>query len=209
MVGSNTVLSDDPLLTARQVNSSRPLLRLVLDQSMRLPLTSQLVRTAGQTPVWVFANATARQQQPQKLQPLQAAGVHIEILDPDQSPLPQLLHWLWQKHATHLLVEPGPTLARAFLSQGLVDRVWVFESPMEIGQEDAPMAAQVNFPQIAQTNLDGDILREYLNPASAVYFAPTPSADFVLARGAAPKPDRLEAVSEPRRSPACTCGATG
>jgi len=87
---------------------------------------------------------------------------------------------LWQKHATHLLVEPGPTLAQAFLSQGLADRVWIFDSPMEIGQQDVPQAAQMDFPQTAAVNLDGDVLREYLNPASEVFFANAPSADFVL-----------------------------
>ena len=97
---------------------------------------------------------------------------------------------------THVLVEPGPTLARSFFESGLVDRVWVFRSPKPVGAQDAPSAVAVpsDYVKTGELEIDGDRLTEYLNPKSEVYFAPEPSADFVLARetktdtGASPLP---------------------
>ena len=86
------------------------------------------------------------------------------------------------QNVTHLLVEPGPTLARAFLASRLADRVWVFDSPKELRQPGAPAAEIIDYPPIASVQLDGDTLTEYLNPASEVYFASTESADLAMAR---------------------------
>jgi len=57
MVGINTVLTDDPHLTARVENPPRIPLRVVLDSGLRMPLDSNLVRTARQTPVRVYSHA--------------------------------------------------------------------------------------------------------------------------------------------------------
>jgi riboflavin biosynthesis pyrimidine reductase len=83
---------------------------------------------------------------------------------------------------THLLVEPGPTLATAFFESGLVDRVWVFRSPTRVGDDTAPTARDVpgDFVRTGEIDLAGDILTEYLNPRSPVFFAAEPSADLVL-----------------------------
>jgi riboflavin biosynthesis pyrimidine reductase len=83
---------------------------------------------------------------------------------------------------THLLVEPGPTLASSFLGDAVADRVWVIRSPCRIDDEAAPMAAPVPPDYVASGEIDlaGDQLAEYLNPHSNVYFGPHPSADFML-----------------------------
>jgi riboflavin biosynthesis pyrimidine reductase len=82
-----------------------------------------------------------------------------------------------------VLVEPGPSLAAQFFSTGWVDRLWVIRSPRSIGDPTAPSAMPVpeSFVRTGSLNLAGDTLTEYLNPASPVFFAAEPSADFVLA----------------------------
>jgi hypothetical protein len=70
------------------------------------------------------------------------------------------------------------------LSRNQADRVWVFRSPTKI-EEDAmdlaiTSAPRVAYAPIASREFEGDVLTEYLTPQSPVYFAPTPSADFVL-----------------------------
>ena len=91
-----------------------------------------------------------------------------------------MLHHL---DGTHLLVEPGPTLAESFLRAELADRVWVFRSPVPIDQTDAIAAADLNYAATGVRNLGGDQLTEYLNPNGSAFFAMAQSADFRLIPG--------------------------
>jgi diaminohydroxyphosphoribosylaminopyrimidine deaminase / 5-amino-6-(5-phosphoribosylamino)uracil reductase len=81
---------------------------------------------------------------------------------------------------THLLIEPGPNLARLLFQRNLVDRVWVFRSPKP-EPKSTTISENVPFPAVATTRIGDDQLTEYLNPASEAFFAPVASADFVLA----------------------------
>jgi diaminohydroxyphosphoribosylaminopyrimidine deaminase/5-amino-6-(5-phosphoribosylamino)uracil reductase len=180
LVGINTVTTDDPLLTARGVEHARPLLRIVLDSDLRLPLGSRLVRTSEEAPVLVLCSEDALKSRPAAAASLAAHGVQIAplpLVQPGRLSLSALLEELGTRPISHLLVEPGPTLAAGFMEQGAADRVWVFHSPKPIVNDTAPLAARVTYPATTQTDLDGDRLTEYLNPDSAVFFALTPSAD--------------------------------
>jgi len=181
LVGIRTVLSDDPLLTARPKSGSasqRSLLRLVLDPDLRLPFDSRLARSGDDGPIIVYcrpmtlensARGTELSNRRIEVVPLPARGGRLS--------LPDLLADLHRRSATHLLVEPGPGLARAFFASGLADRVWRFRSPNRIEEPSAPAAEPVPFPAVATIDLAGDLLGEHLNPASPVYFASTASAD--------------------------------
>jgi diaminohydroxyphosphoribosylaminopyrimidine deaminase/5-amino-6-(5-phosphoribosylamino)uracil reductase len=174
LVGIRTVERDDPLLTARGVEPSRPLLRVVLDSDLRLSPESQLARTADVSPVLRYCSDRAVEQPGGRITtiPVASAGGRLS--------LPAVLTDLHHRGVTHLLVEPGPGLARTFFAANLADRVWVVRSLNSIGDESAPAAETVSFPAAAEVNLEGDVLSEYLNPTSAVYFAPEVSADLVL-----------------------------
>ena len=182
LVGINTALMDDPLLTARHVAAARPLLRIVLDRDLRLPLNSQLVQTAGQSPVLVYCALSTLQSKPDAVAALASCGVQVRALPLDaggQLSLRHLFADLGTQPITHLLVEPGPTLAASFLGQNLCDRLWVIRSPKTIGDATAPDALAVPYPPVGSVDLAGDELTEYLNPASPVYFMSMPSADLV------------------------------
>jgi riboflavin biosynthesis pyrimidine reductase len=117
--------------------------------------------------------------------PLAACGVEIHAV-PSDSPgrldLQRVLEQVGRMGVTHLLVEPGPTLARSFLESGLWDRAWVFRSPQRIDDERAPAAAREPPNSVATLQVQEDVLTEYLNP-HGIYFGAYPSADFVLAKG--------------------------
>jgi diaminohydroxyphosphoribosylaminopyrimidine deaminase/5-amino-6-(5-phosphoribosylamino)uracil reductase len=178
LVGINTVLLDDPLLTARFVPSARPLLRCVLDRRLQLPLTSKLVRTARETRVIVGCDPLSLGSP--AAEALTAAGV--EILAAHS--LPDFLKTLHNLNVTHLLVEPGPTLARAFFEEGLADRLWVFDCPRLANDSSAPSAPPIplNFRRSGELNFEGDVLHEYLHSSGRVSFANTASADLVIER---------------------------
>ena len=186
MVGVNTVLNDDPQLTVRGVDlvKPRPLLQVVLDTRLRIPHNSRLVEDAGQLIVVCSRHAYDRIIV-DDVKALRDRGVEVIPCPTDESgrlnlvcALEELEEWQF----THLLVEAGPTLAASFMQSNLADRVWVIGSPEAIDGTDAPSATAVPraFAITGETLLAGDTLTEYLNPASPVFFAPEPSADFVF-----------------------------
>ena len=185
LVGINTVLADDPLLSVRGVEQPKPLIRVVLDRGLRLPLDNQLVRSAGgKDALFVGTTTQTAMRQADRVRELENKGAMVWKWDRLVTVLHDLSHMVG---LTHLLVEPGPTLARTFVDQGLADRIWLFRSPDRIDADGAPRAVPVPeaWVQAGRLDVGGDTLTEYLNPASPVFFAAEPSADFVLARESA------------------------
>jgi diaminohydroxyphosphoribosylaminopyrimidine deaminase/5-amino-6-(5-phosphoribosylamino)uracil reductase len=179
LVGINTVLVDDPHLMVRRVEMLRPLTRAVLDSNLRLPTESTLARTcAGE--VMVFCSRQTFHDSP-RVAELEEMGLKIRPVradSPERLSLNDVLFDL-DDRGQHLLVEPGPTLAKSFFEQNLCDRLWVVHSPKPIDDPTAPDAAAVpsDYVKTSEVNLDGDLLCEYLNPKSPVFFAPQVSAD--------------------------------
>jgi len=135
-VGIGTALADDPLLTARPDDAAtagprRPL-RIVLDGRARLPLTSNLVRTAREVPLLV---ATGPEAPADRIAALEAAGCEVwrgTAGDPTARTA-ALLAELGRRRATHLLVEGGTTLLAGMFAAGQVDEVWAFVAPLIVG----------------------------------------------------------------------------
>jgi diaminohydroxyphosphoribosylaminopyrimidine deaminase/5-amino-6-(5-phosphoribosylamino)uracil reductase len=177
MVGINTVVADNPLLTVRGVEPMRPLTRLVLDRHLRTPLTSRLVQTALHTPTVVYCHRPRAERAAE----FKMCGVEVVDMPTDQQgdlALADILHWLGDRNCTHLLVEPGPRLAGSFLEAGLADRLWLTRSPHQASDPDSLGAPTVDYPSVAEADVEGDHLAEYLNPRSKVFFRPQPSPDF-------------------------------
>lgn len=184
LVGRNTVLCDDPLLTARGIACPRPLLRVVLTSQLQIPIASRLVQTARESPVLVLCASQAREREQATVAELEAHGVEVAGLasaDASHLDLRDVVDTLGKRSVTHLLVEPGPTLAREWMSlPELVDRVWVFRSPTPAEDPLATAAPDVAYPATGEGDIAGDRLTEYLNPDGSAFFSLQPSADFLL-----------------------------
>ncbi|HYZ32283.1 MAG TPA: bifunctional diaminohydroxyphosphoribosylaminopyrimidine deaminase/5-amino-6-(5-phosphoribosylamino)uracil reductase RibD [Crenalkalicoccus sp.] len=139
LVGSGTVLADDPDLTCRIPGMARvPLARVVADGRLRTPLGSRLVTTATVAPSWI---ATATGHPPQRLAPYQAAGVGILAIRRAADgalDLRALLGALAQRGVTRVLAEGGAALAAGLLQDGLVDRLAWFHAPAIMGGDGRP-----------------------------------------------------------------------
>lgn len=136
LVGIGTVLTDDPELTDRLGRPrSRPLVRVVLDSRLRLPLESKLVRTADEAPVLVFTSFAEQE----RVEPLRARGVTvIRVPAHDHRvSLPAVLEELGRREITRLLVEGGAEVAAAFVEHRLVDKFTLFLAPRLIGGREA------------------------------------------------------------------------
>ena len=194
VVGLNTVVADDPLLTVRDVPpelSPRRPFRVVLDSRLRIPVSSKLVRTArdgGKVFVYFEGNLAAAERD--KMRTLREAGVEPVLADLTHRgiSLEQMLVSVAGFGVTHVLVEPGPTLAGSFFEYAeLVDRVWLIHSPSRLDDPAAPTGAGVpgEYVRTGVIDVGGDRLVEFLNPGSPAFFSPEESADFVLARQSA------------------------
>jgi diaminohydroxyphosphoribosylaminopyrimidine deaminase/5-amino-6-(5-phosphoribosylamino)uracil reductase len=178
MVGIGTVLADDPMLTARGVAEARPLLRIVLDRHLRLPLESRLVKSAGEGRVRVYCGEEAAESP--RAAELRARGVAVEAVrsGAEGVDVAAVLASLGREQLTHLLVEPGPTLAASLLAKGRADRAWVIQCDRSVREDGAPTAKTIEWPVMATCALGADQLREHLNPQGEAYFAPAASPDF-------------------------------
>ena len=132
LVGIGTALADDPELTCRLPGLGyRSPLRIVLDSHARLPLTSRLVRSVDDSPLAVATIAPASE----TAQRLGGAGARLIACEEHDGrvALPELLDDLAAQGITNLLVEGGAHVARAFLDEGLADRIVLFESDFVVG----------------------------------------------------------------------------
>ncbi len=139
LVGAGTVLADDPLLTDRSGRTRRrPLVRVVLDENLRLSPASQLAQTARDAPLIVFASERAAASSSARA--LVEQGVEIIAGSSGGRDLRAVLGKLSVRSLQSVLIEGGATVAGAFLDQGLVDKFSFFIAPMIIGGTSAPPA---------------------------------------------------------------------
>ncbi|MBI4364618.1 MAG: bifunctional diaminohydroxyphosphoribosylaminopyrimidine deaminase/5-amino-6-(5-phosphoribosylamino)uracil reductase RibD [Candidatus Latescibacteria bacterium] len=136
LVGIGTVLADDPELTVRLVRGRSPV-RVVLDTDLRTPAGSRLVMTAGSVPLAV---ATASEDRA-RIEALERRGVSIWRFarSPEgRVPIRRVLSRLAAEGRLSILVEGGPTVHSAFLSEGLADRVAIGIAPLILGGSKTP-----------------------------------------------------------------------
>ncbi|WP_082012877.1 bifunctional diaminohydroxyphosphoribosylaminopyrimidine deaminase/5-amino-6-(5-phosphoribosylamino)uracil reductase RibD [Belnapia sp. F-4-1] len=170
LVGSGTVLADDPELTARLPGTARvPLARVVADSRLRTPLGARLVQTARAVPTWI---ATRTNQRPAALAPYLEAGVQI-LSVPRAKPgldLAALLGALAQRGVTRVLAEGGAGLAAGLLRGGFVNRLAWFHAPGIMGGDGLPavqplpvvlLSAMPKFQRVASRPLGEDWLTEF------------------------------------------------
>lgn len=135
LVGGNTALVDNPSLTDRSGRKRRrKLVRVILDNSLRIPEDSTLVKTAAETPTLVITNSPDEA----KIEMLLHHGV--EVAQIDARDLKTVLDELKKRDLQSILVEGGTEVAGAFVAKRLVDKVSFFYAPLIIGGNIAPIA---------------------------------------------------------------------
>ncbi|WP_047980489.1 bifunctional diaminohydroxyphosphoribosylaminopyrimidine deaminase/5-amino-6-(5-phosphoribosylamino)uracil reductase RibD [Ornithinibacillus contaminans] len=134
LVGINTVLKDNPSLTARIPNGRNPL-RVILDSSLRIPLDANVV-TDNQAETWIF---TTEKHDPVKKQQLEKLGVKVIVAGGTESVDPnEVVHVLGEQLISSLFLEGGGNVHASFLENKLVDKVVLYFAPKLVGGKDAP-----------------------------------------------------------------------
>jgi diaminohydroxyphosphoribosylaminopyrimidine deaminase/5-amino-6-(5-phosphoribosylamino)uracil reductase len=153
------VLADDPMLTDRSgLRRRRPLLRVVLDSALRMPLDSKIVNTAhNDVVIFTVSKDDA------KIRQLADRGVRVEVLPAEAGrvPLGKLFDKLGAEGILSVLTETGTRLNTALLAGGLVDRVHLFVSPQIMGSDAVPafrsMAAPLRMAEVEVERYDNDL----------------------------------------------------
>jgi diaminohydroxyphosphoribosylaminopyrimidine deaminase / 5-amino-6-(5-phosphoribosylamino)uracil reductase len=151
MVGVGTVIADDPLLTDRTgLPRRRPLLRVILDSRLRLPLESRLVKTVREDVV-VFCSFAEEKRKRE----LEARGIRVEqapLGAGDGRPdLRQVMAKLGQMEITSLLIEGGALVNWTALAAGIVDKVFLYYAPKILaGTGSVPFATGSGFRKISE-----------------------------------------------------------
>jgi diaminohydroxyphosphoribosylaminopyrimidine deaminase/5-amino-6-(5-phosphoribosylamino)uracil reductase len=152
IVGAGTILRDDPLLTDRSGHPRRrPLLRVILDSRLRLPVESRLLQSLKngdsiQNDVLVFSCAPNGIKKTQ----LEERGIRVEQL-PAATPdgrldLHAVLGRLGQLEITNVLIEGGATVNGAALASGIVDKVFFYYAPKILaGTDSVPFSTGAGF----------------------------------------------------------------
>lgn len=168
MVGSGTVLVDDPLLTCR-IEGGRSPIRIICDSQLKISLDSQLVQTARDVPVIIAAAHPPLE----KKKTLEEAGV--QVLDiPDgkgRVDLNQLMERLGEMGIDSILMEGGAELNYSALDAGIIHKCCIYIGAKLFGGEQSkgPVGGTgVSIPQEsfelgepAVTMFGQDILLEY------------------------------------------------
>ncbi len=166
MVGVGTVIADDPLLTDRTgLPRRRPLLRVILDSRLRLPVDSRVVKTAREDLIvyCCFAEENKRRE-------LEARGVVVEqvpmrrspddgtLLFPSASPtvdgrpeLDRVMRNLGEREITSLIIEGGAMVNWAALAAGIVDKIFFYYAPKILaGTGSIPFALGAGFQRMSE-----------------------------------------------------------
>ena len=135
MVGINTVIEDNPMLTARVDGGKNPI-RIVVDSSLRIDINANVIQDKSAKTII----ATTDKADKDKILKLQAQDVDVIVVDKDENDkvdIEKLLDILGQKNICSILVEGGATLSGSFVAKKLVDKVYFFIAPKIVGGKEA------------------------------------------------------------------------
>jgi diaminohydroxyphosphoribosylaminopyrimidine deaminase/5-amino-6-(5-phosphoribosylamino)uracil reductase len=164
LTGIGTVLADDPQLTDRSGMQSsarsslprrRPLLRVILDTNLRIPLDSQLVRSANSNSEPDLLILCGEAAPSTKRIALEKSGAQVETIPGNAGhlSLSAVLTTLAKRNILSLLLECGSHLNGAFLHHNLVDKAILFYAQTELGDQAIPFTQGIASPQAFERSL--------------------------------------------------------
>lgn len=180
MVGIGTVLTDDPLLTCRLENAKNPI-RIICDSSLRIPLDSQIVKTAKEVPTIIVCTLPNGEEEnlkqdlknAEKIEKLKKAGCEVLHIGKTETgvDLKELMKRLGEKGIDSILLEGGSSLNYSALQAGIVTKAETYIAPKIFGGQQAktPVGGMgVDVPDMAFflknpkiTQIEEDILIEW------------------------------------------------
>ena len=155
-VGSGTVLTDDPLLTVREVYRERPLTRVVFDRRLRVTPSARLFSTLAQGPVIVLTAGHMVHGGGAQLEALRSAGA--TVLGVERDGVRAGLDLLGSLGIQSVVIEGGAALHGAAWDEGVVDAVQLYVAPSVLGAGGVPLLDGRGFSSTALADRRVDLL---------------------------------------------------
>ena len=135
MVGINTVLADDPSLTCK-IHGGRNPVRIILDSSLRIPLDSQILKTAYKYETIIVTTSNIDLDKKTLVEELKSKVIIIDSIN-NRVDLKKLMVKLGEMKIDSILLEGGGEVNYSALEAGIVDKIMLFIAPKIIGGKDA------------------------------------------------------------------------
>jgi diaminohydroxyphosphoribosylaminopyrimidine deaminase/5-amino-6-(5-phosphoribosylamino)uracil reductase len=140
LIGGETARIDNPSLTTRlKDQESRDPLRIIIDSRLRIDPETKIFKQQSNASTWIFCTSQAPKEKQDILRQAGAIIYRVSATDKGQVDLTDVLRILGKNNITSLLVEGGAAIHGSFLSQGLVDEVYLFLAPFFIGDTGLPL----------------------------------------------------------------------
>jgi 2,5-diamino-6-(ribosylamino)-4(3H)-pyrimidinone 5'-phosphate reductase len=133
LIGKNTLLQDDPLLTVRHTKGKNPI-RVILDSKGTIPITSRIIKTSSEIPTIIVVSKKITDTNLLKLKKL---PVEIIVSGENSVNLKLLMKKLSTKKIKTILVEGGGTVNWEFVKNNIFNELIVTLSPYLIGGNDS------------------------------------------------------------------------
>ncbi len=153
VVGVKTVITDNPQLTVRLPEGGKNPVRVILDTHLSMPSDSNVLSPEATT--MVFCGFEASELAEQNLVHRGAQVIRIQTVDGMVNIVAVMKH-LATLGYLHVLVEGGASVAGSFLSQQLVNEVWMFHAPKLLGEG----RSAILFPVVAKKMQDAILLKD-------------------------------------------------
>jgi len=144
LTGIGTVLADDPLLTDRSgLPRGRPLLRVVMDSLLRLPVDSKMARSVADNDLVLVATSASS---PERRKLFESRGIRVLVFDGPggRADLRSVIEWLGRQQCLSLMIEAGSKVNWAALESACVDRIFFYYGPKILGGLEAlPLAGGI------------------------------------------------------------------
>lgn len=132
VIGVNTIITNNPLLTVRAVKGKNPS-RIVFDSEARTPLNSNIFSSEANTIVF-----TSQKASPDRIESIKKLGADVLICGDNKVDIKSALRKMQEMDLKRILVEGGGKIRWSFLKIGAVDEIFLYLSPIVIGGSDTP-----------------------------------------------------------------------
>ena len=132
VIGVNTIITNNPLLTVRAVKGKNPS-RIVFDSKARTPLDSNIFSSEADTIIF-----TSQKASPDRIKSIKKLGADVQICGENKVDAKSALSKMHEMGLKRILVEGGGKIRWSFLKIGAVDEIFLYLSPILIGGSNIP-----------------------------------------------------------------------
>lgn len=140
LVGVSTIVADDPQLTVREGPPARNPIRVIVDSTLRIPLSSTVVTTAGEIPTCVVTTPHSSVKAEESLAERGVNVVRVAANTQGRCDMKAALRALAQREVVSVLCEGGAELAGSLLADQLAEELHFFIAPVLLGPRGRPCA---------------------------------------------------------------------